>query len=388
MSPTARVRRALRELSRAAGEMAHERGAELPAQLELTVPLTETDDDGWRGRAERFSEAVASALIARPDAVTWLDGAMYCFQCTAVDCPHARPPDPAHTFAGYVPTGKPTWIPFVELCLQRRPPGFDQLFAERPGVVAFAESASDLTEGLLPGFGGESAHAGYTVLGQVAVGLLPPHLGPDESARAVLTVQVVETRYRGAEQRLRLNLLGLDQAAIVRAATDGAPRNPAEQLRRTLHRTRQKLEAVTRRITSEEARGGRPDVAERVAPLIGRLRGDVSRIFNPDLRRTRHAESRHQGARRPTSTAWDDARSASDDKLLADARRGTVIVLGPRNRAHVFTDAGRHVTSLRLQEGELASKVARQRWVPLEPSRSGAFRAAVAGGPADSGDAR
>ena len=57
--------------------------------------------------------------------------------------------------AGYVPTGKPTWIEFLELCLQRRPPGFDRLFAERPGVVAFAEAAADLTEGLLPGFGGE-----------------------------------------------------------------------------------------------------------------------------------------------------------------------------------------------------------------------------------------
>lgn len=210
------------------------------------------------------------------------------------------------------------------------------------------------------------------------MGLLPARFGPDESARTVLTVQVVETRFVGSTQRLRLNLLGIDQGAIVRAASDGAPRNPAEQLRRTLHRTRQKLEAVTRRVESEEARGRRPDVVGLVSPLIGRLRGDVSRIFSPDLRRTRHAESRHRGARRPTSTAWDDARAASDDKLLGDTQRGTVIALGPRNRAHVFTDAGRHVTSLRLEEGELAGKVARKRWLPLESARLSDFRAALA----------
>ncbi len=383
LSPEARIRRALRELGRATHELAERRRAAVPESLSLTVPLSATDDDGWRSRAATFAESVVHALIARPEAVTWLDGAMYCFQCTAVDCHHARPPDPQHTFAGYVPTGKPTWVPFMELCLQRRPPGFDRLFAERPGVVAFSASAADLTEGLLPGFGGEQGRGGYTVLGQVAVGLLPPHLGPPEGGRAVLTVQVIETRFPGAEQRLRLNLIGLDQGDIVRAAADGAPRNPAEQLRRTLHRTRQKLEALTRRIDNEEGRGRALDIERHVGPIIGRLRGDVSRIFNPDLRRTRHAESRHRSAGRPTSTAWDDARAVSDDKLFADTRRHTIIVLGPRNRAHVFTDRGRHVTSLRLDEGELAGKLARKRWVPLDGERTGGFRAALAEGAAE-----
>lgn len=377
LTPEARIRRALRELGRAADEMARARDAEVPPGLTLPAPIDGADGAGWSARARAFAEALTHTLIARPHAVTWADGAMYCFQCTAVDCAHARPPGPQHTFAGYVPTGKPTWIPFLELCLQRRPPGFDRLFAERPGVVAFAESAAELTEGLLPGFGGEEGQTGYTVLGQVAVGLLPAHMAPDASERVVLTVQMVETRYRGAEQRLRLNLLGLDQQDIVRAAADGAPRNPAEQLRRTLHRARQKLESVGRRLANEEAQGRDPDVVGLVAPLVGRLRGDVSRIFNPDLRRTRHAETRHRGARRPTSTVWDDVRAASDDKLYADTRRGTLIALGPRGRAHVFTEAGRHVTSLRLEDGELARKLARQRWVPLSPERIGPFRAAI-----------
>lgn len=386
LTPEARIRRALRELSRAAAELAEARHGALPAELSLPAPLSPTDGPGWSDRAARFVEQLGARLTARPEAVAWRDGALYCFQCAAVDCTHAHPPDARHTFAGYVPTGKPTWIEFLELCLQRRPPGFDRLFAERPGVVAFAESAADLTEGLLPGFGGEEGRGGYTVLGQVAVGLLPARLDPQSGERTVLTVQIVETRFSGATARLRLNLIGLDQDAIVRAAADGAPRNPAEQLRRTLHRTRQKLEAVTRRIGNDEARGQQVDPAAAVAPLIGRLRGDLSRIFNPDLRRTRHAESRHRGAGRPTSTAWDDARTAGDDRLLADPHRGTIVALGPKGRAHVFTREGRHVTSLRLDEGELARKVARKRWVPLPPVEGARFREALASSGAGSSE--
>lgn len=387
-TPEARIHRALRELGRAAAEMAEARGATLPDGLQLDAPLTPTDEPGWRARATAFAEALAVALVARPAA--WKDGAMHCFQCASVDCAHATPPDARYTFAGYVATGKPTWIEFLELCLQRRPPDFDRLFADPPGVVAFAEGADDLTEGLLPGFG--RGEAGYTVLGQVAVGLLPARLGAGEG-RAVLTVQVVETRAPGPQpegERLRLNLLGVTRDDIVRAASDGAPRNPAEQLRRTLHRTRAKLEAAERRLRTEEARGRPTDSAALVGPIVSRLRGDVSRIFSPDPRRTRHAETRHRGAARPTSTAWDDARAASDDRLMADTRRGTIIALGPRGRAHVFTREGRHVTSLRLEEGELARKIARQRWAPLDGPALAAFRAALlaAGAPDGEGEDR
>lgn len=371
------MRRAVRELGRAAAELAERRGAPFPSSLAVSIELAPADEPAWTARAAALVDTLGARLTARPDAIGWRDGAMHCFQCAARDCPHARPPGPRHTFAGYPPTGKPTWIDFVELCLDRRPEGLDRLFAERPGVVALAQAAEELTEGLLPGFG--RGEVGYAVLGQVAVGLLPEGLGAQSGERAVMTVQVVETRFAGSTERLRLNLLGVDRATLIDAATRGAPRSPAEQLRRTLDKVRARLDSITLRIATAEARNEAVDVIAAVAPLIARLRSDLSRIFNPDERRTRHAEDRHQSAGRPTSTAWDDASSASDDQLYADARRGTVIALGKRNRAHVFTREGRHVTSLRLEDGELGRKLARDRWRPLDAREAGAFRAAVQG---------
>ena len=45
--------------------------------------------------------------------------------------------------------------------------------------------------------------------------------------------------------------------------------------------------------------------------------------------------------------------------------------------AHIFTPAGRHVTSLHLDPGELQRKSGRARWQPLPPDRARAFRQAI-----------
>lgn len=112
--------------------------------------------------------------------------------------------------------------------------------------------------------------------------------------------------------------------------------------------------------------------------MLGHLRADLVRVFSLQQWRTRHAEERHVDGRRPTSAALGDARDAADDRLLHDTRRETIVVIGPRSRAHVFTPAGQHVTSLRLQPGELDRKLGRQRWQPLRAAQIAAFRAALA----------
>ncbi len=43
-------------------------------------------------------------------------------------------------------------------------------------------------------------------------------------------------------------------------------------------------------------------------------------------------------------------------------------------RGHVFTDAGRHVTSLRLRAGEAERKLESDRWAHLETADVVAFR--------------
>ena len=105
-----------------------------------------------------------------------------------------------------------------------------------------------------------------------------------------------------------------------------------------------------------------------VRPILRKLRTDIERIFRSSKRRTTHAERRHTSGERPTGDAMNDVAHASVDQFFHDTRRNTVVVLGGRGRAHIFSTAGQHVTSLRLDPGELRRKTDRQRWTPLDPA--------------------
>ena len=110
------------------------------------------------------------------------------------------------------------------------------------------------------------------------------------------------------------------------------------------------------------------ELEAEVRPILRKLRTDVERIFRSNKRRTSHAERRHNSGERPTGDAMNDVAHASDEHFFHDTRRNTVVVLGGRGRAHVFSAAGQHVTSLRLDPGELRRKTERQRWTPLDAS--------------------
>ena len=73
-----------------------------------------------------------------------------------------------------------------------------------------------------------------------------------------------------------------------------------------------------------------------------------------------------------------DARQAGDDAILVDERAGTLIVIGPKGRAHAFTPDGRHVTSLTLVGEDLEKRKARKRWRPATREEIRTVRAAVA----------
>ena len=57
-----------------------------------------------------------------------------------------------------------------------------------------------------------------------------------------------------------------------------------------------------------------------------------------------------------------------------DAHTRAYVVLGPKNRAHLFTSAGKHMTSMQLDPGELDRKVGRRRWRPVSPETAGALK--------------
>jgi hypothetical protein len=175
-------------------------------------------------------------------------------------------------------------------------------------------------------------------------------------------------------RRLRLNLVGTSPEVIARVAETEGPRSPAEGLRAALEAARHRLEALGRRRAATRPGQDPPPVAA----FLARLQQDLERALRGHRYRTRHAESRHREGGRPTDTALAEAGRVPDARLLRDAQHRTIVVLGRKNRAHVFAEDGRHVTSLQLTPGEAERKAERSRWTPLGPEEVAAFRRALA----------
>lgn len=386
-APEERARRVLRELRELCRDIAEEHGVSrsepfpvsdlvIPVSLDLSGLPTDSVD---AGAASRLRKELADRVVEGLKALTaFRQGRVYCFQCDSPDCPHSAPATRDETFCGYSATGKPSWQTFLNFCIQRKDPRMDRLYGKRPGVVSVVQVASELKGELLPAFGKGSL--AFNVLGQVVVGLVPMNLcipgGGDE--RVALTVQLVETRSSTEKRRLRLNMLGMSPDEIAGADEEGGVGNRAGRLRYAVRTARQRLNSVGRQLARGERRGHEMDLEQRVAPILSKLRSDLDKILRLERYKTTHALARQAQPERPTGAAMSDVLAVSDDRLLLDGRRDTVVVLGRRQRAHIFSMDGRHITSLQLEEGELERKVGQKRWKPLPPEQQHQFRAAVA----------
>ena len=117
------------------------------------------------------------------------------------------------------------------------------------------------------------------------------------------------------------------------------------------------------------------ELTRQAERLLSELRASLKRALSGHKHKTQHAQQRHHEMERPTSHAKRDALSAGDDRLFLDAHKDTLIALGPKGRAHVFSQRAEHVTSVRLGSGELERKLSQGRWRPLEPARVADFKA-------------
>ncbi len=344
----------------------------------MTLPL----DVATGGRpGPPAARALIDAIGARIDealkaAGGWRQGFVYCFQCREPGCRHASPPDPAATFAGYNATGRPDWVDFTELCIARQDSRVERVFADPPQVIAIVQSGDELSDAVLPDMGG--AGSVLAVLGQVVAGLLPAEYAPGGGHdRLAMTVQIVEMPAARRGARLRINLVGTTWDAIAAVLETDGVRSPAEGLRASLAAARDRLRAQSRHVTRRERKGEQTDLQALVRPVLLDLQRDIERVFRGHRWRTRHAEERHRGGNRPTDTAVREARNAPTNRLLNDPDRKTIVVLGRKGRAHVFSADGRHVTSLQLGPSEADRKIARGRWRPLDEPAARSFRAAV-----------
>jgi hypothetical protein len=349
-----------------------------PFRLDLSVSIDPTKP--WRLTADpTVEEQIRSAIremAARAEA--FRPGRVYCYRCDSAECPHSTSPGPTSVFGGYASTGLPRWPEFTQVLLDMRHPEMDLLFdPQGQGLVAGCMDAEVIKGPQLNVFGRQSK--AYDILGQVVFGFLRiSHANGDswEVDRIAFTIQAVESRRLDGSARVELNVIG--------RLWDGSPAIDALSGPHQL-RVLQTIVDAQRRINqlgSTSRAGGRrhhglgTDVPLGAMRILKEMAGTIERLGRQKARRTIHAEERRVD-HRPTSKAREDASSVSDDQLLWDEQRGTVVVVGPRNRVHVFSPSGRHVTSLLLEADAIRSRLRRRRWRQLQGDPLMQFRNAL-----------
>lgn len=319
--------------------------------LSLALPLGTSEED-LAELATQLQAALDAGLEEQvAHAASFLPGRVYCLRCRSPQCEHSSPAEPRQVFAGYGPTGSPRFLDFGQWLLDRRDPRIEQLFADAPVLVTLVANEPDLTRELLPAF--RDAERDFHVCGQVAAGW---YRIPDPTGRPhalAVTFQVVSSRPRGGRRRLGLNILG---------------RGPEGESLDHLHdrlgvipwtgAVRWGQSVLGKLGLSVRGKGGISEAAlgRRIEGLLQGLARRLEREERARDRRTHHAEFRHTEGSRPTRMAVLDLSRAAPDQILFDTRRGTLVVLGDRGRTHIFSIAGKLITSVHYAPATIARR--------------------------------
>lgn len=348
----------------------------LPLTLTLPTLLQERTETlgSLAAEASDALDGVIQALLTHR--ATIRPGAVYCLRCETAECEHATPTGLRQVFAGYGKTGIPRFEDFGQLLLELQDPRVDRLFGGAPEPLTRTFTDRELTAGLLPAY--RDAERGYRIHGQVAAGWFAV---PDPSGRPhtlAVTLQVVSTRAEGASRRrFSLNVLGL--------GPDDEPlehlydRLPEVPWRDSVLWAQRILDTMSRPGKKGKGRKGTKSLKKRIDGMLASIARRLERKQRSKERKTRHARERHAQGDRPTPMALPDLARASKDQILVDVRAETLVVLGDKGRAHVFSPEGKLVTSVRYNPASIERRRERGQWRPAEKEEAQALRAAVAG---------
>ncbi|MBK8977288.1 MAG: hypothetical protein IPM29_15360 [Planctomycetes bacterium] len=360
------ARAAVRALSEMASTLLDAEGIEAfgrPRWLEirLRVPL-DASRDGARCAQDAIRQVVDRVREVREHEEALRPGSVYSFFARSADGPGSRPSSPREVFEGFGSTGRPSFTDFVTLAIERRDAGIDALCEGEDTVVTHVSMGRVLRTQQLQEFG--ATDPVFRILGQVDAGLFPL-VSSDQ--KAAFSFQLLRGTTLDGTPRFRLHWVGAAELSDI--ADPGIPQ--------ILKRFQQRLDRESLRLAGVNANGGAPDEEEFVLPLLQdlakRLAGRARRASN----RTEHARERTEEGQRPTTKAWEDARDASDDRILRDEAQDTIVVTGPKNRVHVFTLDAKHVTSFVQTGRNVHKRLQEGRWHPAEPEERGEFRLAL-----------
>ena len=298
-------------------------------------------------------------------------GHVYCHWCRSFVCQHSIPPDPRSVFAGYTQTGEPSWSEFGAVLLEKRDPRIDNLYNDQPSPVTLVQDTRELVEKQLPVYGKWSDD--YRILSQATFGYLrlPSLTSPNQTSVAAVTLQAIQSGDKLSPPIL--NVIGVLPDGVL--AVEVLEAQPDPRIADALLTTRRKLADLALVRTSKRNRLAVQRA--KASSILQRLARNLERIFRQRRRRTRHSQNRHLDRRRPTATAFRDALEAKRDAIYRDVEEQTWVVLGPKNRVHIFNDSAVHVTSVVYQGETIRQRTTRGKWLDPRAADLDSFLAAL-----------
>lgn len=344
-----------RELTGLAGQKETAR-----VQLSISVP----PDEGARpGTEALFDQLRRSAARFADETAAFPAGHVYCYWCRSFRCVHSRPASPRAMFNGYSATGQPLWNELGSVLLERQDPRIDLLFGESSSILTLTQTGGELASRQLAVYGKGSPI--YRILGQVTVGYLQPPPRSSIAEPFALTFQAVEAPGEHAAQLNILAFLPPEHTARQLLEEHFDPR-----ITDAVVTTRRRLREIG---LTRYSRRRRHEKTRHVLDALRSLERTLDRIFRQSRRRTLHARTRHRNPRRPTSVALRDAVHARQESVYRDIEERTWIVLGPKNRVHVFNDRAQHVTSVVYPGETVRARTTRGKWVRAPESDISGF---------------
>lgn len=330
---------------------------ELKVQLSLTIhpgsrPSGRRHGSGSGQLHDQLKEAACRAVDRT---AAYPQGHVYCHWCRSFTCVHSTPPEPRAVFAGYSATGQPVWVEYSSVLLDRGDPRIELLFASEPAPVPLLQSGDELASKQLAVYGKRSSI--YRILGQVLLGYLSPAAGGAAgNSHFAVTFQAVEA---GSQQPgAQLNVLGRLADGTPVAQLIGELFEP--RLHDALMTARRRLAEIHLPRTSRRRRGR--EKSRRALEVLRHLSRNLERISRQSGRRTKHSRDRHRHRGRPASVALRDALGIARDALYRDVEERTWVVLGPKNRVHVFNDQALHITSVVYPGETVRQRTTRGKW--------------------------
>lgn len=334
--------------------------------LDLKLRLPVIPRDGDLGRAAGYaSEALTAELQSiLTRRALFRPGRAHCLRCASSSCLHSAPASAREVFAGYSPTGIPRFAELGQWLLERGDPRVDQIYDDPPRFLVVTASGAELAANLLPAY--RDRATGFHLHGQVVAGWFRGSDAAGHPAQVALTFQLASTRTPASRRLYGLNLVGVGPGVGTGPGNESLeafcnrlgeiPWAPAVRW----------AQGVLDQIGATKPDRG-PGEAARERRLEGLVAGLASRLDKSrraEGRRTLHARDRHREGARPTRMAVTDLRRAKPDQVLVDTRRDTLVVLGDRGRAHVWSRDGKLVTSIRYSPESIARRQKAELWRP------------------------